>query len=69
MEKLAVSIMILADCAIGYEAARMVYKSLIGCRDDYEEHVQQGRCTCQAYFPVPCVVTFVRATRDILRVA
>lgn len=55
MEELAVSIMDSADCAIGYEAANMVYKSLKGCRDDYEEHVQQGRCTCQYTQPVPCV--------------
>ena len=55
MEDLAVSIMDRADCAIGYEAARMVYQSLIGCREDYEEHVHQGKCTCQYKQPVPCV--------------
>lgn len=55
MEDLAVSIMDSADCAIGYEAARMVYQSLIGCREDYEEHVHQGKCTCQYKQPVPCV--------------
>ena len=55
MEELAVSIMEGADCAIGYEAAHMVYKSLIGCREDYEEHVHQGRCTCHYSQPVPCV--------------
>lgn len=55
MEELAVSIMNGADCAIGYEAANMVYKSLKGCRDDYEEHITQGRCTCQYTQPVPCV--------------
>ena len=36
MQRTARSIMETADCAIGYEAANMVYKSLIGCRDDYE---------------------------------
>ena len=41
MEELSVSIMEGADCAIGYEAAHMVYKSLMGCREDYEEHVRQ----------------------------
>lgn len=55
MEELAVSIMEGADCAIGYEAAHMVCKSLIGCREDYEEHVRQERCTCQYKQPVPCV--------------
>ena len=55
MEDLALSIMDSADCAIGHEAARMVYQSLIGCREDYEEHVHQGKCTCQYKQPVPCV--------------
>ena len=35
MEQTALSIMESADCAIGYEAANMVYKGLIGYRDDY----------------------------------
>ena len=39
MEETAVSIMETADCAIGYEAANMVYKGLIGYRDDYVEHI------------------------------
>lgn len=55
MEELAASIMDSADCAIGYSAAHMVYKSLIGYREDYEEHVRQGRCTCTYHQPVPCV--------------
>lgn len=55
MEELAVSIIDSADCAIGYEAAEMVYKSLIGCRDDYEEHIREGRCICQSKQSVPCV--------------
>ena len=55
MEALAKSIIDSADCAIGYEAAEMVYKSLVGCRDDYEEHIRQGRCICQSKQPVPCV--------------
>ena len=44
-----------ADCAIGYEAANMVYKGLIGYRDDYIEHIQNGRYTCTYNQPVPCV--------------
>lgn len=55
MEALAQSIIDSADCAIGYEAAAMVHKSLVGCRDDYEEHIRQGRCICQSKQPVPCV--------------
>lgn len=44
-----------ADCAIGYEAANMVLKGLEGFRDDYEEHVNNGRCLCHLEQPVPCV--------------
>ncbi len=55
MEETALSIMESADCAIGYEAARMVYKGLIGYRDDYIEHIKNGRCTCSYNQPVPCV--------------
>ncbi len=55
MEETAVSIMESADCAIGYEAAHMVYKGLIGYRDDYIEHIERGRCTCTYSQPVPCV--------------
>ena len=55
MQQTAQSIMETSDCAIGYEAAHMVYKSLIGCREDYEQHIQVGRCTCTYHQPVPCV--------------
>ena len=55
MEKTALSIMDSADCAIGYEAAHMVYQGLIGYRDDYVEHIQNGRCTCTFNQAVPCV--------------
>ena len=46
-----------ADCAIGYEAARMVLKGVQGFREDYEEHVLHGRCICGLSRPVPCVST------------
>lgn len=55
MEELAVSIKDSADCAIGYEAANMVYKSLIGCREDYESHILNDCCMSQSKQPVPCV--------------
>ncbi|MBO5460320.1 MAG: FAD-dependent oxidoreductase [Ruminococcus sp.] len=55
IEELSFSIMHSADCPIGIEAARMVYRSILGCRDDYEEHITQGRCVCQYQQPVPCV--------------
>ena len=55
MEETALSVMETADCAIGYEAANMVYKGLVGYRDDYIEHIQNGRCTCSYNQPVACV--------------
>lgn len=44
-----------ADCAIGYEAARMVLKGTEGFRDDYEEHINHDRCLSTLDQPVPCV--------------
>ena len=44
-----------AGCAIGYEAAHMVLKGIRGFREDYEEHVQHGRCISVLSYPVPCV--------------
>lgn len=55
MEQTALSIMESADCAIGYEAANMVYKGLVGYRDDYIGHIRNNRCTCTYNQPVSCV--------------
>lgn len=55
MEETALSIMQSADCAIGIEAAHMVYKAVIGYREDFEQHIIAGRCTCTYNQPVPCV--------------
>ncbi len=55
IEETAKSITETADCAIGYEAANMVYKAVINCREDFEEHIKSGRCTCLTTQPVPCV--------------
>lgn len=55
IEDTSIAIMNSADCAIGYEAANMVYKGVIGYREDYIEHIVKGRCTCQYSQPVPCV--------------
>ena len=44
-----------AGCAIGYEAAHMVLKGIRVFREDYEEHVQHGRCISVLSYPVPCV--------------
>ena len=55
IEKTARVIKNSADCAIGYEAANMVLKGVIGFRDDYLEHVNNHRCLCNLNQPVPCV--------------
>lgn len=55
IEQTALTAMESSDCAIGYEAANMVYKGLIGFRDDYEEHILHGRCNFTYAQPVPCV--------------
>lgn len=55
IKETAECIMESADCAIGYEAANMVCKGLKGFREEYEAHIEQGRCTCTYQQPVPCV--------------
>lgn len=55
IEKTARVIQDTADCAIGYEAARMVLGGVLGFRDDYISHVTKGRCLCGLSQPVPCV--------------
>ncbi|MGI6070095.1 MAG: NAD(P)-binding protein [Blautia sp.] len=54
IEMTARDIYMTADCAIGYQAAEMVLKGVKGFRDDYEEHILKGRCTCNLDQPVPC---------------
>ena len=44
-----------ADCAIGYEAAKLALKSLDGCIDDFESHIHNGFCSCNSNQPVACV--------------
>ena len=55
IEKTARVISNSADCAIGYEAANMVLKGVIGFKNDYVEHIINGRCICNLDQPVPCV--------------
>ena len=43
-----------ADCAIGFEAARLVLDGLEAFRDDYLSHIENGVCTA-AFDAVPCV--------------
>ncbi len=44
-----------ADCAIGFEAAKMVLRGLEGFMDDYESHVKNGTCSAHSQTAVPCV--------------
>ena len=44
-----------ADCAIGYDAARIVLDYLRGFNDDFMEHIEKGRCLADTDKPIPCV--------------
>jgi len=55
MERLASAISTSADCALGYESANMVLRSLKGFRDDYVSHIEKHVCAYKFENPVPCV--------------
>lgn len=42
-----------ADCAIGFEAGKLVNDGLVAFRDDFVSHIQTGTCT-RAFSSVPC---------------
>ncbi len=44
-----------ADCAIGYEAARMVYHGVTECYDDYVRYIENGGYVDATKISVPCV--------------
>ena len=44
-----------ADCAIGYEAAKLVLKCIDGCEDDFRSHIERGFCSCNSNQQVACV--------------
>lgn len=44
-----------ADCAIGYEAAKMVLAGLEGFREDYINHIKKGKCSVHLHQSIPCV--------------
>lgn len=44
-----------ADCAIGYEAARMVYNGVTECYDDYVRYIENGGYIDATKISVPCV--------------
>lgn len=43
-----------ADCAIGYEAARIVLEGMDSCADEYRSHVETGSCQAGVGQTVPC---------------
>ena len=56
IETLAENIYLSADCAIGYDAAATVWRSLQGFRSDFEHHVAKGQCgNSVAEATVPCM--------------
>ena len=70
-----------ADCAIGFEAAKMVLDGLAAFGDDYTSHVERGVCTakfasvpcqtgCPAHVNIPGYIACIRAGRyaDAVRV-
>ena len=44
-----------ADCAIGYDPARMIIANLENYRSDFVEHIDKHRCLGSFEAPVPCV--------------
>ncbi len=64
IEHTATNIKNSADCAIGFEAARMVLSGLEGFREDYISHIENHRCTGSYEQPIPCV-TLCPANVDI----
>ena len=54
IENTARSIYYSADCAIGFEAAKMALKGIRGFRDDFEEHIHNHRCANTDH-GIPCV--------------
>ena len=54
--ELALSIKDSADCAIGYQSADLVIKSINAFRKDYVAHAETGVCSCGMEHAVPCVM-------------
>lgn len=44
-----------ADCAIGYEAAKLVLKGFPVFKEDYLAHINNNRCTYTSTQDIPCV--------------
>lgn len=82
IRRVAQTILDTADCAIGFESARMVLSSLDLFADDYASHAETGCCqqkrssyipcqgSCPAHIDIPGYIALVREGRyvDALRV-
>lgn len=55
IEHTAANIKNSADCAIGFESARMVLAGFEGFKEDYISHVKDHQCTGTFEQPIPCV--------------
>jgi hypothetical protein len=55
LEETAKNIQQTADCAIGFEAARMVLTGIEGFREDFISHVVDKKCTATFEQPIPCI--------------
>lgn len=55
IEETAENIKNSADCAIGFESARMVLAGLEGFKEDYISHITEHRCLGSFEQPIPCV--------------
>lgn len=64
IEHTATNIKNSADCAIGFESARMVLLGFEGFKEDYISHVKEHRCIGTFEQPIPCV-TLCPANVDI----
>lgn len=64
IEKTAINIKNSADCAIGFESARMILAGFEGFKEDYISHVEEHQCLGSFEQPIPCV-TLCPANVDI----
>lgn len=76
IERTARTVIDTADCAIGYEAAKMALNSITNFRQDYLNHVHQDHCMyglkhavpctamCPAHVDVPGYIALVKAGRN-----
>lgn len=55
IEKTAKTVYFLADCAVGFEAAKAVLNGIRGYRKEFENHIKYKKCTCEITQSAPCI--------------